>query len=69
MQNSLPLLEDRYINSLFLMVDSVCRCVLDKFCGILLCFLSMENIDLLSLDNLKSSSLSVGSGWIGWSKV
>ena len=51
-QNSLPLSEGRYISSLFPLVDSVSD-VLDKFCGTLLCFLSMENIDLLSVDNIK----------------
>ena len=61
-QNSLPLSEGRYISSLFLMVDRVCRCVLGKFCGILLCFLSMGNINFLSLDNLKFSSLLAGGG-------
>ena len=50
------------ISSLFLMIDRVCRFVLNKFCGILLCFLNMKNIGLLSLDNLESSSLLAGGG-------
>ena len=47
------------------MVDRVCCGELDKCFDALLCFISMENIDLLSLDNLESSSLLAGGGRIG----